>query len=166
MSLHGDGAPPVLGLRLYYSVFWLARVARMDVRRMHRLLRSRGVTPQRWNRNYKVALSQLRSRMPELWRALLSAEVERTIDGGERSSFDRDRRTRDGDQRRIDRGRNPDDGAKRPGDGRSPSAGREPPTVDGGATRAGGEKSSNGGDESACDREAPSSGGEEASHDR
>jgi hypothetical protein len=138
MSLHGDGAPPVLGLRLYYSVFWLARVARMDVRRMHRLLRSRGATPQRWNRNYNVALSQLRSRMPELWRALMSAEVERTIDGGERSSFDRDRRTRDGDQRRIDRGRNPDDGAKRPGDGRSPSAGREPPTVDAGATRAGG----------------------------
>jgi hypothetical protein len=68
-----------LPVRALYTVRELAEAASLSRFRVHRLLRSLGVTMIRSGRIYLVPLDELEQKAPRLWNSLRTAEYQRAL---------------------------------------------------------------------------------------
>jgi hypothetical protein len=81
----GQGAP--LQLRAFYSVAELARAAGVRPYKLLRLMRRCRVDFIRAGRSFYVPLSEIREKIPALWRGIAAAEdLRRTVDDGEQKT--------------------------------------------------------------------------------
>jgi hypothetical protein len=76
-TTRGAATAPELEVRALYTVSELARVAGMRPYNLLRLLRRANVVFLRSGRAFYVPLSEIRERVPALWRGLCAAEEVR-----------------------------------------------------------------------------------------